>query len=75
MTETLASPNCDVSKLADGEEIVCCDGYCDLCNWAFGGSMTQRRAIHLQGKFYHPSCYPTAVNAYLATKRLKKERS
>ena len=72
--ETIASPHCDIDKLEDGEEIMEVDGWCDLCSYSFGGSMTRRPAIHLQGKFYHPSCYPTAVNIYIANQRLKNHK-
>lgn len=74
MSDSLASPHCDISKLEDGDELTCVDGYCDLCNWTFGGSFTIRRAIHFQGKFYHQKCYPTAVNVYLTTKKLEKAK-
>ena len=29
MSDSLASPHCDISKLEDGDELTCVDGYCD----------------------------------------------
>lgn len=60
--------------LQNGAEVVGAIGWCDLCNISFGGSMTMRKAKYLDGKFYHPECYPTAVNIYLADKRLNLQR-
>lgn len=73
-TESTVVPHCNISELKDGDRILGVDGYCYHCSYAFGGSMSPRDAMYLQGKFYHPSCYPAAVDVYIATEKLKKAR-
>lgn len=59
-------------ELRDGELVKYVMGWCDLCNSSFGGSMTERPAKYLNGKFYHPTCFPEAVDIFLADKRLEE---
>lgn len=57
--------------LKNGDGLIGAVGYCALCSVSFGGSMTMRPAKYLDGKVYHPACYPQAVEIYLADKKLR----
>lgn len=46
-------------------------GSCDLCHQSFGGYATARPAKYLDGMLYHPSCYPMAVEIWLADQKVK----
>jgi hypothetical protein len=56
----------------DGQEILGAVGWCSFCDILFGGSATPRRAIALNGKLYHPECYPRAVDIHLANLKLQE---
>ena len=50
-----------------------CGEYCAHCSYAFGGSGTSHMylGVFLNGKVYHPDCYITAVDLYIADRKLK----
>lgn len=60
--------------MKNGDEILGATGWCDLCDYSFGGSATLRRVKYLNGKLYHPKCYPLAVKIYLADLKLKENQ-
>lgn len=60
----------EVEALKDGDLVQGAGGWCDLCRISFGGSMSPRDAKSLDGKLYHPTCYPKAVEIFLADKKL-----
>jgi hypothetical protein len=56
----------------NGQEVDGSLGWCDLCNYSFGGSAAPRKSKHLNGKFYHLECYPAAVQIHLADLKLRE---
>lgn len=58
-------------KFENGE-LVSMPGWCDLCGITFGSSASPCHAKHLDGKFYHPHCYPQAVEIFLADKKIEE---